>query len=49
MKRSIGLILLAVWLIVTGLEFLLHFSFSGIGNVTAILATTAGVLLILGL
>jgi hypothetical protein len=49
MKRSIGVLLLAVWLIVTGLAHLLHFSFSGMGTIMAGVAVAAGVMIILGL
>ena len=49
MKRSIGVLLLGAWLILTGLAHLLHLSFSGMGTLMAILATAAGVLLVLGL
>jgi len=49
MKRSFGLLLLAAWLIVTGLAHLLHFSFSGMSTVMAVVAVAAGVLLVLGL
>jgi hypothetical protein len=49
MKRSIGVVLLAFWLIISGLVHILHLSFSGMGTVMAILATAAGVLLLLGL
>ncbi|MBI5007995.1 MAG: hypothetical protein HZB95_12830 [Nitrosomonadales bacterium] len=49
MKRSIGVLLLGAWLILTGLAHLLHFSFSGMGMVSAGLATAAGVMIILGL
>ena len=46
--RNVGMLLLAVWLILTGLIPLLNFSFSGLGTVMAILATAAGVFIILG-
>ena len=46
--RNVGMLLLAVWLILTGLIPLLQFSFSGLGTVMAILAITAGVFIILG-
>jgi len=46
--RSIGMILLALWLILSGLIPLLHLSFAGIGTVMAILAIAAGVMLIVG-
>lgn len=49
MKRSIGVLLLGAWLVLTGLAHLLHFSFSGMGTVMAILATASGVMIILGL
>ena len=48
LTRNVGMLLLAVWLIVTGLVPLLHFSFSGLGTVMAILAIAAGVLIIVG-
>ncbi len=48
MKRSIGLLLLAVWLILTGLIPLLHFSFTGLGTVMAVLAIAAGILIAIG-
>ncbi len=49
MKRTFGVLLLAAWLIITGLTHILHLSFSGMGTVMAILAVAAGVLLVLGL
>ncbi len=49
MKRSIGGILLATWFIVTGLQSLIHFSFSGMSTVMAVLALLVGVLIALGL
>lgn len=48
MKRSIGVLLLAVWLIVTGLAHILHFSFSGMGTIMAVVAIAAGILIIMG-
>jgi hypothetical protein len=42
------MLLLAAWLILTGLIPLLSLSFSGLGTVMAILAIAAGVLIILG-
>ncbi len=48
LSRSIGLLLLGVWLVATGLSHLLHLSFSGMGTVMAVVATAAGVLIILG-
>lgn len=45
---NIGMLLLAVWLILTGLIPLLSISFSGLGTVMAILAVAAGVLIAIG-
>ena len=45
---NLGLLLLAIWLIVTGLIPLLNLSFSGLGTVMAILAIAAGVLIVVG-
>lgn len=49
MKKSIGVVLLGLWLILTGLSTLLHFSFSGMGTVMAVIATAAGALIVIGL
>ncbi len=46
--KSIGMLLLAIWLIATGLIPLLNLSFSGLGTVMAILAIAAGALIIVG-
>jgi hypothetical protein len=46
--RNIGMLLLAVWLILTGLIPLLKLGFSGLGTVMAILAIAAGVLIVVG-
>lgn len=46
--RNIGMLLLALWLILTGLIPLLNFGFSGLGTVMAILAIAAGVLIAIG-
>ena len=48
MKRNIGLLLLAVWLILTGLIPLLNFSFTGLNIVMAVLAIAAGILIAVG-
>jgi hypothetical protein len=48
LTRNIGMLLLALWLIVTGLIPLLNLSFSGLGTVMAILAIAAGVLILIG-
>ena len=49
MKRTIGTLLLAAWLIVTGLAHILHLSFSGMGTIMSGVAIAAGVMIILGL
>jgi hypothetical protein len=46
--RSIGMALLAVWLIISGLVGLLGLSFQGLGMLMAILALAAGVLILAG-
>lgn len=48
LTRNVGMLLLAVWLVLTGLVPLLNFSFSGLGTVMAILAVAAGVLIVVG-
>jgi hypothetical protein len=46
--KTIGTLLLALWLVVTGLIPLLHLSFSGMGTGMAVLAVAAGVLIAIG-
>jgi len=46
--RNLGMLLLAAWLVMTGLIPLLNLSFSGLGIVMAILAIAAGVLIVAG-
>ena len=48
LTRNVGMLLLAVWLIVTGIVPLFNLSFSGLGTVMAILAIAAGVLIVVG-
>jgi len=48
LTKNTGMLLLAVWLIITGLAPLLHLSFSGFDTVMAILAVAAGVFLLIG-
>jgi hypothetical protein len=45
--RRLGFLLLAIWLILTGLIAIFKFSFSGIEIVMGILALAAGILLLL--
>jgi len=46
--KNLGMLLLAIWLIVTGLVPLLQLSFSGLGTVMAILAIASGALILVG-
>lgn len=46
--RNLGMLLLAIWFIVTGLVSLLSLSFSGLGTIMAILALAVGILILLG-
>lgn len=46
--RSLGMLLLGVWLILTGLIPLLNLGASGLGHLMAILAIAAGALILLG-
>jgi len=47
LPKNLGMILLSIWLILTGLIALLSISFSGLPVIMAILAIAAGVLLLL--
>jgi hypothetical protein len=46
--KNIGMLLLSIWLILTGLIALLKFDFSGLPVIMAILAIAAGIFLLLG-
>ena len=48
LTKNLGLLLLAIWLIMTGLISVLSLSFAGLPMVMAILAIAAGVLILLG-
>ncbi|HLQ01356.1 MAG TPA: hypothetical protein VK143_03550 [Burkholderiales bacterium] len=48
LTRNLGMLLLAAWLILTGVIPLLNFSFSGLGTAMHVLAIAAGVLIVLG-
>jgi len=48
MKKNLGMLVLGIWLIVTGLIPLLHLSFEGLGMVITIGAIAAGALILLG-
>ena len=47
--RNLGLLLLAVWLIATGLIAVLGLSFTGLGTILAVLAIGSGVVILFGL
>lgn len=46
--KNIGMLLLSIWLILSGLMALVNISFSGLGILMAILALAAGILILLG-
>jgi hypothetical protein len=46
--KNIGMLLLAIWLIATGLISILSLSFTGLGVIMAILAIAAGIFIVLG-
>ena len=48
LTKNLGMLLLAIWLIVTGLVALLGLSFSGLPLIMAILAIAAGILILIG-
>ena len=48
LTKNLGMLLLSIWLILTGLIPLLNLSFSGLGTLMAILAIAAGVFISLG-
>lgn len=48
MRRNLGMTLLGVWLILSGLIPLLNFSIAGLGTIMAVLALLAGALIIAG-
>ena len=48
MTRNLGMLLLGIWLVLTGLIPLLSLSFSGLGTLMAILALAAGVAILIG-
>jgi len=48
LTKNLGMLLLSIWLILTGLSALLGFSFQGLSLIMGILAIIAGILLLLG-
>ena len=47
-NKNLGMLLLGIWLVLTGLIQLLNFGFSGLYVIMALLAIAAGVLIGLG-
>lgn len=48
LTKNLGMILLGIWLIMTGLIPLLHLNFEGLYLIMAILAIVSGVMILLG-
>ena len=48
LPKNLGMVLLGIWLIMTGLIPLLHFNFQGLSLIMAIFAVATGVLILLG-
>ena len=48
LTRSLGMMLLGIWLILSGLVPLLSLSFAGLGTLMAILALAAGAAILAG-
>ena len=48
MNRNLGMLLMGIWLILTGLIPLLSLSFNGLGTLMAVLAIAAGALIAAG-
>jgi len=48
LPKNLGMILLGIWLIMTGLIPLLRFNFQGLSVVMAILAVVAGAVILFG-
>jgi hypothetical protein len=46
--KNIGMLLLAIWLILTGLIALFSLSFNGLGTIMGLLAIAAGIFIFLG-
>jgi hypothetical protein len=48
MTKNLGMILLGIWLIMTGLIPLLNLNFEGLPLIMAVLAIVSGILVLLG-
>ncbi|MCX6567501.1 MAG: hypothetical protein NT147_00420 [Candidatus Aminicenantes bacterium] len=47
LPKNLGMILLGIWLIMTGLIPLLHFNFEGLSLIMSVLAIVSGLLILL--
>lgn len=47
MTKNVGMLLLGIWLVLTGIIPFLHLSFSGLGTLMAVLALAAGVAILI--
>jgi hypothetical protein len=48
LNKNLGMLLLAIWLILTGLIAILGLSFTGLGALMGLLALAAGILILIG-
>jgi hypothetical protein len=48
LNKNLGMLLIGIWFILTGLIPLLGLSFSGLGTLMAVLALAAGALIVTG-
>ena len=48
LTRNVGMLLLGIWLILTGLLQVVSISIPGIGSILALLAIVAGILILIG-
>ena len=48
LTKNLGMLLLGIWLIISGLVPLLNLSFNGLGTLMAVLALAAGALILAG-
>jgi hypothetical protein len=48
LTRNVGMLLLGIWLILTGLLQIASISIAGLGSIMALLAIVAGILILMG-
>ena len=46
--KNLGLLLLGIWLILTGLLPFVHVNYANLGSIFSVLAVAAGILILLG-